>query len=593
MTFIENPQSSPAEHSRSPHTGGNTLALVLNTDELPLQRLYACERDWSNRPFLTQPTSDGRLQWTWAQAMQESRRIAAYLKAQGWPAGSRIVILSKNCSWWIMADFAIWMAGFISVPVYAAVREAALLAILQQCQPVACFLGALDQEFPAFSNNADDSTQSIQFINFPNSGEVAAAHNPASWNDLLKQHEPISDHPTRAWDEVATIIYTSGTTGNPKGVMQSFQAISLMAKSVVPALPQVDEDGQRILSYLPLAHIAERAIVEATSLFTPMHVLFVESQQTFLRDLANAKPTVFFTIPRLLMRFQQGVFDKISAKKLNLLLKVPLLRSLIQKRVLTGLGLQTVQLAASGAAPLRVELLQWYRRLGLNLVEGYGMTETGITHVPMPGRMRPGYVGNASPYATTRISAEGEIQIQGPMNFLGYYLNPQATAESFTGDGHFRTGDRGEIDEQGRLRIVGRLKEEFKTAKGKYVIPAQIEQALSASTMFDSVCVLGSGMAAPFAMAVLASNRSRQGKDTASRPLLEDQLKKELTSVNAELEQHEHLGFLVICQEPWTTDNGFLTPTLKVRRAVIESHFGSQFDAWEQSGKRILWLDKS
>ena len=563
---------------------------VISGAELPLQKLYACEREWASRSFLTQPTAAGARDWSWAQAMDESRRVAAYLKSQGWPPGSRIAIFSKNSAWWIMADFAIWMAGFISVPVYAAIRESSLLAILDQSQPVACFLGPVDQDVPAWDSNENATLPAMQFVTFPNIAEIKLTHKTVQWDKIIQEQQPLPGEPVRKWDEVATIIYTSGTTGAPKGVMQSFQAISLMGKSVLPSLPPEAIENARIVSYLPLAHIAERGIVEATALFTPIHIFFVESQQTFLRDLKSARPTIFFTIPRLLMRFQQGVFEKIPEKRLALLLRIPILARLIRKRILAGLGLDTVHLAASGAAPLRVELLLWFRRLGLNLVEGYGMTETGITHVPLQGRLRAGYVGHPSPYANTRISPEGEVQIQGPMNFLGYYQNPAGTAAAFTQDGYFRTGDRGEIDEEGRLRIVGRLKEEFKTAKGKYVIPGPIESILSATTLFDSVCVLGSGMAAPFVLAVLTAEQSSKRSDPAAKDVLERDLEREMAQANSQLEAHEKLRFLVVCDEPWTAANGFLTPTLKVRRTMIEDRYSSSFDEWEKSGKSIIWL---
>lgn len=518
--------------------------------------------------------------------------MAAYLRSQSWPVGSRVAILSKNSAWWIMADFAIWMAGCISVPIYAAIREASLLAILDQCQPVACFVGPLDQEISAFADKENMTISGMQCIALPNLATMQSTLRFVTWEAAIAQQTPLADNPTREWNDVATIIYTSGTTGSPKGVMQSFQAISLMAKSVLPALPPETKEGARILSYLPLAHIAERAIVEATALFTPMHIFFVENQQTFLHDLQQARPTIFFTIPRLLMRFQQGVFENISAKKLEFLLRIPLVRQALQKRILHKLGLDTVQLAASGAAPLRVELLEWFRGLGLNLIEGYGMTETGITHATLPGHLRAGYVGHASEYAKTRISAEGEVQIQGPMNFLGYYQNAATTGDSFTDDGYFRTGDRGEIDEEGRLRIVGRLKEEFKTAKGKYVMPAQIETVLSGSSLFDSVCVLGSGMAGPFVLAVLSAESAKKRRDPVQKPGLEQALQRELERVNLQLEHHEQLRFLVVSDEAWTAANGFLTPTLKVRRAMIEDRYSAAFDAWEKLGKKIVWLER-
>jgi long-chain acyl-CoA synthetase len=219
------------------------------------------------------------------------------------------------------------------------------------------------------------------------------------------------------------------------------------------------------------------------------------------------------------------------------------------------------------------------------------MTETGITHVPVPGKFRAGYVGNASPCADTRISSEGEIQIKGPMNMLGYFKNAELTQQAFTPDRYFRTGDRGEIDDQGRLRIIGRLKEEFKTSKGKYVVPAPIEKLLSLSTLFESVCVLGSGMAAPFCLAVLVLDLRESANSTGQRLALKDRITSELDRVNGQLDPHEQLRFLVVCQQPWTTENGLLTPTLKVRRALIEQRFATSFADWEQKQQRVLWHD--
>ncbi|HET9086789.1 MAG TPA: AMP-binding protein [Acidobacteriaceae bacterium] len=586
MTYTSNPPKPDHEEPAWP----GKQEQVISDAELPLQKLYACERDWASRSFLTQTTAEGTREWSWEQAMDDSRRVAAYLKSQGWPPGSRIAIFSKNSAWWIMADFAIWMAGFISVPVYASIRETSLLAILNESQPVACFLGPVDQDVPAWDSNEHAVLPAMQFVTFPNIAEIKLTHKTVQWNRLVKEQSPLPGELSCKWSDVATIIYTSGTTGAPKGVMQSFQAISLMGKSVLRGLPPAALENARVVSYLPLAHIAERGIVEAMALFTPLHIFFVENQQTFLRDLKRARPTIFFTVPRLLMRFQQGAFEKIPEKRLAMLLRVPILGPVLRKRILRGLGLDSVLLAASGAAPLRVDLLLWYRRLGLNLVEGYGMTETGITHVPLQGRLRAGYVGEASPYAHTRIAQDGEVQIQGSMNLLGYYQNPTSTAAAFTQDGYFRTGDRGEIDEDGRLRIVGRLKEEFKTAKGKYVIPGPIENILSATTLFDSVCVLGSGMAAPFVLAVLTAEQSIKRNNPASRGGLERELDRAIAHANSQLEPHERLRFLVVCDEPWTTANGFLTPTLKVRRSMIEDRYSSSFDQWEQSGQSILWL---
>lgn len=561
--------------------GGKTW---IATDELPLENIYRNEREHASRIFLTQPVRGTVREWQWGAAVKEARRIAAHLKAQNWPPGSRIAIVAKNCAWWIMADFAIWMAGHTSVPIFPSLRATALDTILEHSQPVACFLGALDRPLEIEGT----ALEYLHRISFPIAHPTAGT---ATWEEILQAQEAMAECPVRDPLDTATIIYTSGTTGEPKGVMQNFQALALMAKSMRPLLS--GSGGlDRMLSYLPLAHIAERAIVEMNSLYLPLHIFFAESQETFLTDLRRASPTVFFTVPRLLVRFQRGVFEKVPQQKLKLLLGIPILRRVVQRRILKALALDSVRLAASGSAPLPIAVLEWYRRLGLNLVEGYGMTETGITHVPLPGKLRAGYVGNASAYADTRISDEGEIQIKGPMNMIGYFRNPSLTRCSFTDDGYFHTGDRGEIDTEGRLRIIGRLKEEFKTSKGKYIIPAPIEHELAASGLFESVCVLGEGMAGPCAAVVLAPERQANCDDPDKRAILEQELEQERLRANQKFENHEQLRFLAVVPQPWTVDNGFMTPTLKVRRSRVEERYAPSFESWERSGKTVVWLEE-
>lgn len=560
----------------------------LSDSDLPLQRIYSAEINRGSQPFLTQPSHGELRTWTWAEAMLEVRRIVSWLNQQNWPAGSRIVILSKNCAWWVMADFAIWIAGHVSVPFFPALRDASLAALFRHSEPIACFLGELD--FPPPSQ--DQALHSVRFIGLPNAKADHLPQGCDSWQEIVSEGEVFEGTPLRNPDDLATIIYTSGTTGQPKGVMQSFRSLSLMGLSMEPALGNSPLPLDRILSYLPLAHIAERAIVEMNSLMMALHIFFTEGQATFLDDLQRSQCTVFFSIPRLFLRFQQGVFEKVPQKKLNRLLKIPILRQIARKKILKGLGLSHARLVASGGAAIPVELVHWYRSLGVNFVEGYGMTETGITHVPLPGKFRAGYVGNASPYAITRVSDDGEVQIKGPMNLLGYYKDPELTRQAFTPDGYFRTGDRGEIDEEGRLRIVGRLKEEFKTSKGKYVVPGPIEKLLSLSTLFESVCVLGSGMAAPFGMVVLVPDLRSTASSTQGRSWLQQRIEQELERVNGQLDSHERLRFIVVSQQPWTSDNGLLTPTLKVRRSVLEQRFAGHFADWENAQNRILWLNE-
>ena len=557
--------------------------------ELPLQRIYACEKNSPSQPLFTQPINNGELlNWTWASAMQEVRRMAAWIDAQRWPPGSNIVIVSKNCAWWIMADFAIWMSGHVSVPFFPAARDLSLAALFRHCDPVAAFIGSLENPLPL----NEDIFHNLPFVAFPNCAPQHLPAGSALWSDIVAKQSPLEGDPVRNATDVATIIYTSGTTGQPKGAVHNFRALSLWGKSMEPAVGVNPTEGiDRILSYLPLAHIAERAIVEMNSLISPLHIFFTEGQPTFLPDLIRSRCTLFFSIPRLYIRFQQGVFEKIHEKKLNRLLAIPILGNIIRKKILATLGLGGTRLICSGGAAIPIDIILWYRRMGLNFLEGYGMTETGITHVPLPGQDRVGYVGNASVWAHTRISAGGEVQIKGPMNMLGYYRNPDLTREVFTEDGFFRTGDRGEIDELGRLRLVGRLKEEFKTSKGKYVAPGQIEKLLSCSYLFESVAVFGSGMTAPFAMAVLTPPLRKDLAPAGRRADIEAKLVAELNSVNAQLEHHEQLRFIVLSEQPWTIDNELLTPTLKVRRATLEQRYSPRFASWENSQTKVLWME--
>lgn len=562
-----------------------TLQCIDNAD-LPMQRLYTCEHSRAAELLFTQPLHGTVIEWTWASAMREVRQIAAWIKAQNWPSGSHMVILSRNSAWWLMADFAVWMAGHVSVPLYPAASNATLDSLIRHCEPVACFLGPFNES----SHSVGILFSSVHCITFPSfTGD--APPRATGWADIVRDQQPLDDDPVRDALDIGTIIYTSGTTGEPKGAMHSFQGLSLMAKSMAPALGKPSQGNDRILSYLPLAHIAERAIVEMNALFSPLEVFFADTQETFLDDLKRARATVFFSVPRLYARFQQKVFEAMPEKKLSLLLAIPIVGWLVRRKLLAKLGLGHTRIVAGGGAATPVELIEWYRKLGRNFIEGYGMTETGITHVPLPGAYRLGFVGSASSYAQTRISLEGEVQIKGPMNMLGYFRNPELTRQVMTEDGFFRTGDRGEIDAQGRLRLFGRLREEFKTSKGKYVVPSRIELLLCASTLIESAAIFGAGMTLPFAIVVMPPNKREHATHPENRAGIEDELISLIRITNAHLEHHEHLRFIAVCQDPWSVDNGFLTPTLKVRRAALEKAFGERFKNWENKKREIVWVE--
>ena len=344
-----------------------------------------------------------------------------------------------------------------------------------------------------------------------------------------------------------------------------------------------------MLSYLPLSHSFERWVVESHSLYAGFPLYFAESLDTFLQDLQRARPTLFISVPRLWLKFQLGVFQKVPQKKLNRLLKIPILSGMVKKKILTQLGLNHVRFAGSGSAPIPKEIIEWYRNLGLELLEGYGMTENmSYSHCTKPGEVRPGYVGPPYPDVQQRIKEDGEILVKSPGNMTGYYKMPEKTAEEFTEDGFFKTGDMGEIDEKGRLKITGRIKELFKTSKGKYVAPVPIENRLANHHRVEACCVTGVGYPQPYGV-VMLSEDSRGAIEPAGRSAIENELAAHLSAINASLPHHERLAFLALVRDEWLPENGFLTPTMKLKRSRLEETYGPLADGWYAENKPIVW----
>ena len=553
---------------------------TLTEEDLPLQCIYRFERERAHHVFLTQPFDGGHVrEWTWSQAVGEARRMATYLKAQNWEPGTRVAILAKNCAWWIMADMAIWMAGYVSVPVYPSLKAQTIRQILEHSEAKACFIGATDETEAAILG-IPSSVLSVRFPTEP-TGDYT------DWDSLVASHLPLAGDPVRAASDLSTIIYTSGTTGVPKGVMHSFAAFAYNVKVIAPMLRMTP--AERILSYLPLAHIVERIGTESLFLRLGAHIFFTEGIETFLADLHRARPTIFLSVPRLLLKFQQGVFAKVPKHKLDRLLRIPIVSSIVKKKILRQLGLSTVENAACGAAPLPPEILQWYRNLGLNLAEGFGMTETSITNLPAPGSVRAGYVGRPLEGVEMRLTDGSELLIKSPMNMLGYYKDPQATAAAFTADGFFRTGDLASFAPDGQLRIVGRVKEQFKTSKGKYVAPAPIESMLLAHPDVESGCLMGAGLPSPFAVILISEDARKRCVDPQAKAVLEESLRQQMAEVNARLDPHERVKFLAIADGPWSIGNGLMTPTLKIKRSVLEARYESLIGEWNNRNQTIVW----
>jgi long-chain acyl-CoA synthetase len=554
---------------------------TIDSNDLPLQRAYHWEKARANEIFLTQPMGPGVVKdWTWAQTMDETRRMAAYLKAQGWESGSRVALMSKNTAWWIMADMAIWMAGYVSVPIYPNLVAETVRLIMEHSECKLCIVGKLDD----WKSMEPGIPKGMPCISTP----LCDAQGFTQWDAVVKSTAPMKDSPVFGAISMATIIYTSGTTGMPKGAVHGFDSFAHSAKAIVEILNANSEE--RAISYLPLAHVAERCLVEAQSIYLGSRIYFAESLDTFLADLQRARPTFFFSVPRLWVKFQQGVFAKMPAKKLARLMSIPILGGIVKKKILKQLGLDSVRFAGTGAAPLPPEVMAWYHKLGLELLEGYGMTEQfALATTSLPGKSRVGYVGNPSPCCEVKLSDSGEVLTRGPAHMQGYFKEAEKTAETMTADGWLKTGDLGEFDAQGRLKIIGRAKEQFKTSKGKYVSPAPIETKLGAFTRIEACLVSGVAFPQPFALAMLPAGQWEALKEPEARKEFEGELAAHMQSVNETLDPHERLDFVVVVPEQWTVESGFVTPTLKIKRNVVEKHYGDYFETWAKSKKKVVW----
>ena len=546
-----------------------------------LQRLYHWEQARPSEIYMTQPMGNGVCEeFTWARTGQEVRRMAAYLKSLELPPESKVGIMSKNCAHWILSDLAIWMAGYISVPLYPTLHADSVKQILEHSETKVLFVGKLDD----WDDMKGGVSEDIQCISFP----LSPPTDFIGWDDIVEKTEPFNEDPIPKMDDIATIIYTSGSTGVPKGVMTSFYAMSVSADGATKDMAMTKDD--RMMSYLPLSHVFERYVLESASLFAGFHVFFAETLETFLQDLQRARPTVFISVPRLWTKFQAGVLNKLPQKKLDRLLKIPIVSGLVKKKVLKNLGLEHARFAGSGSAPLSQDILTWFRKMGLELLEGYGMTENfAYSHINKPGRTKVGFVGEPMPGVEQRISAEGEVQLKSPGMMVGYYKEPEKTKEVFTDDGWLRTGDRGEIDEMGRLKLTGRTKELFKTSKGKYVAPAPIENKVVALPQVEMACVAGAEYPQPCCLVMLSESAYPKRNEADFRKLFETDMEEMIKSINSSVDPHEQLQFVVVVKDTWSIDNEFLTPTMKMKRNAIEDEYKPYMDQWYSAKTPVIW----
>ncbi len=541
----------------------------------PLSMFYHWENQTPDKIYLKQPIGDVWHTWTWKQTAQEVRLLAAALKALQEPPGSHIALISKNCAHWIICDLAIMMAGYVSVPLYPNLGSATIQQILEHSEAKLLLVGKLDD----WNSMKSGVPEGLKCIGLPFTNN----ENCESWTSFTGKFGPIQENLNRSEDEICSIVYTSGTTGIPKGVMYTFKSFSFVSQNASEKLGF--KSSERFFSYLPLSHIAERMLVEMISIYTGSQVSFAESLPKFLQNLVEAKPTVFLGVHRIWTKFQQGILAKLPQKKLNLLLKIPILSNLIKNKLKAGLGLKEASTILTGAAPTPPTLIKWFKSIGIKIQEAYAMTENCCySHVTLNNNIKIGFVGQPLPLCEVRLGANNEIQIKHEALMAGYYKDDNLTTETFTPDGFLKTGDEGYIDKENFLKITGRVKDIFKTAKGKYVAPSPIEMKFSANHDIDQVCVVGSGLPQPIALITLSEKGKQRKAET-----INDDLKETLKNINSTLDGHEKIDKIIVLLDEWSIENNLLTPSFKIKRNEIEKKYTAFYPAWLDSSSIITW----
>ncbi len=554
----------------------------MNSPKSLIEYFYDWERTKADAVFLRQPSGKQWQTYTWKEVGQLARRMAQFLKTQNLPAGSKIGLLSKNCAHWILCDLAIMMSGHISVPFYPNTAKKELAYVLDHSDCRLLFLGKLDE----WDDRKEVLPKQLKTIAFPHYEGNAIIEADYYWDTLCKTNEPTLDNYIPNLDDLFTIIYTSGTTGNPKGVMHSWNSTAAMLQGEL-TYDNLKTAGElpRLFSYLPLNHIAERIFVEATSIFRGGTISFAESIDTFAENLADVQPTHFIAVPRIWTKFQLAILEKLGEKKLNLLLKTPLMNRMIKRSVKKKLGLSKAKIVLTGAAPMPADTITWYKQFNIYIQEVYAMTENNGGCTLMPANaIKNGTVGKPLGGVEIKIDEEtNEVLMKAPWNMSGYYKDIQKSDATLK-NGWLHTGDMGKIDEQGYLTLTGRLSDTFKTAKGKFIVPAPLEIEFDINTDVEQVCVMGSNLPQPVAVCLLSEVGLQKDK-----AVIEAGIAENLENTNNGLPNYTKLAKVILLKEEWSAENDLLTTTLKIKRNKLYHHYQQQLEIWYEQDGSVIW----
>lgn len=595
-----------------------TAASETNLIEMLLARVAS-----PRSPAATHKTSTGWVDVSWAEVLEQVKAVSNALVGWGVKPGDRVAIFAATSLRYAVVDLAISAARAVSVPIYASNTADEVRYVLANSGAVLLFVDddVPDARQPGRLTRARqklaEAPDCRQLVLFEGEGDGAKEMALAAF---LEKGRDVTDFEARAKaiqsDDLCHFIYTSGTTGDPKGVMLSHGNWAYEAHAIRALGTMVPEDS--VMLFLPLAHSFAQ-VVKAAWVGLGVKLIFAESVEKVVSNLAETKPTILPAVPRVFEKVFAGVqanalgapgvkgalarwafrlFDEyVEAKEAGReydTLGFALAKKLVFSKVRAGLDEKLggrMRLFISGGAPLPRKIGWFFDLLGFIVCEGYGLTETSAgSFITRPGAMKIGTVGKPFPGVEIKLASDGEILLRGPGIMKGYYRNEAATAEVLEADGWFHTGDIGELDAQGFLRITDRKKDLIKTSGGKYCAPQNLENALKTQPIVSNSMVYGDGR--PYLTVLICPNEEVAKKllaekgvtvssyaELAQRPEVKEAVQKAIDAVNASQPPYSTLKKFTLMDHDFTQETGELTPTLKVKRKACAAKYLAQLDA--------------
>ena len=547
-----------------------------------VDKLYELESSLPNEIFLRQPYGDTWKEFTYKEVITEALKLVTGIKSAGLKKGDKIGIYSKNCYQWVIAEIAIMLGGFVTVPFYANLVGDALNEVINLSDIKFLFVGKIDNWEKAKSGIPED-LPIVRFEHYKGSAKVDSG---IDWDEFIKDRKPDQENFRPDINDVWAIFYTSGTTGVPKGAVTTYSPpanLWIKQGKKHSSFNLTTPEKNTFLSYLPLNHIAEQSLIVTGAIYHEGQISFVESLYTFAKNLADVKPSIFLAIPNIWVKLQQGIIAK--TPRLDAMLRIPKAAEEVKKKIRQSIGLDNTKLVISGASALPKETIAWFQKIGINIQETYGMTEAmGIVILQPKDNIKLGKTGKRLEEGLIKTDAiTNEILVKNSWMFTEYYNEPKLTKASFDEDGFYKTGDTGDLDSDGFLKVNGRVNDTFKTAKGEFIIPAPIESHFSDNDLIEQVCVVGLELPQPIGLIQLSEKSKSISLEEVKESLLNT-----LNKVNNQLHLHERLNKLLIISEKWSLENGILTPTNKIKRNVIQETYKHLFEEWYNEKNRII-----